>query len=532
MDPQTEEKNKHLLQHLSFKTEQKDKQLQELSELLSLKVVFSSLEESLNSSIYFYKSQLERADVQNTQLIRVLNTIETHLSLKIKELNEKLLKKTESEYYLKQEIAGFLIQLESEAELRKNIEESEKKTLNKLQENELEIFSLMAKHSYEKQKLYEDFLKEIENKDKIIEEKQKKIDDLEKSLNEKALQIEKCEIEETQEFVIPIVEEGLLKELSANSSKYMKKYAKLKEKNKRLVQSLEELLNDIEAKAPVYSAQKENYEQLVSSYNELSRKFDDYIKDHSMQNEVIENYSRNVKKQHEEITELNQKCTILSKEIYGLILENHNLSTGKENITFPLRNFENLIGENTELKIRLHKTDDELKHKASLISTKELEIKKLTESIENMKSSLTIANSRLDIIKNLESFKTFAIQEFHSSFYQSEIEQKQAMIEKYKKLYESSLAEVFELKLKYKESLNLSRGLHDSISKLHKEIITLKSENKPLPKPGFFLSAPSQKSSDIINDDQQKISELLQDKKAMNDNIISLQAEILNCKES
>ena len=532
MDANITSSNESVLRYLGFLVENRNDALHELADLSSSEQSHKSIEDSLQNSVYFYKTQLEKAEIQNKQLCLAIHQIEELCSLKINKLSEDLSKKIESEQILIQNSFHLQTQLEFEINLRKNAEESDKNNRLKLKATVLQFSKDTAKFIKEKQTIHEKYINDIEHLTQKLEQRQGEILELKECLSVKELKVEKYEFEDAK-IIVPLVDESVLSELSAKVNKYQIKYKSLKEQNKKLKDSIDQLLSEVEIKVPLLTSNNENYEKLLLRYNELSKNYESIKSFSDSNNENIEKCTASLKKQSTYILELNEKCSVLSKEVYNLMIENHNLQT-KDTSPLDCRYIEAFIKENTELKLKFRKLEDEFKSISLQFSSKDLTIKDLNEKIINNNKTIDSLHQRLGLVEKLDEYRNHSIINFQAENLKLEIEENKILSEKYKTLYELSLNEFSDLQNKYNESIDNQKKLNIENNELKKEIIKLQLSNCQK----SITSNPTERYtpialniSEYLEDYEKKLSEFLQDRKEANETIMNLQRENLNANQ-
>jgi hypothetical protein len=501
--------------------------IDEISEQLSLKRIYKSLEDSWNSSLHFYKSQLGIADTKNSQLIEALQTIEQSFTVRIKELSEIFEKKQDRETNLLKKIDLLSIQIEEEIKLRKNLEEDNNQISIRLKELDLKLYSNMTQSIFEKQKIYDDALIEFNVYRKKLDEKQKEIDELTTKINQTVLEPEKNEIEDDKDFNIPVVDDKLIRELSSKSQKYFYKYKRLKQEKAHLENLISGLLIDIETKGPIILSYKENHDKLLLNYNQLLKKFEEFKENTSAQSVNTEGTSETLKKQSKTISELKEKCVILSKEIRLLIIENHMLATGNNNNNNKFNSVESIIDENSDLKVKIKKYEDAIKKNLIFIENKDTEIKKLVSEINTLKESLSIANSRIDITNTIEIYGNDVISNYKLKKSELDTQRIQWELGKYKESYELCLKENLELKQKYFESLNRINLLRSEVSNLlqNAQNVSYNQTDHRMPQ-----EAPSpiihHKNPEFFKNYENKLKELTDQNCQANEKFLKLESEL------
>lgn len=534
MDPPSSSSNESSLRYLSFLVEHKHESLHEISDLSSTNQVYKSLEDSLNSSIYFYKSQLEKSDLQNTQLCQALHSVEALLTNKIKELIEELNKKIQTECISAASIARLNALIEYEIKLRHDTEYLHQQSEVKLRDLESQISLQFAAFVMEKQKMLENFSQKTGVLTRSLAEKQEKINTLEQIIAEKEVKVEKCEIQETSTLIIPVVEESSMIKNSAELSKSNSECERLKLENKGLITSISELLDDIEAKSSIFYTQKNNYEQLVISYNELARDFDEYKRLMMSQNETIESSVAASRIKSNCLSEMKEKYAILSNELHKLILENHKLVTGENTGANTSGNIENLITENAELKIKIRKADEESKLKSDLVNKKDLDLQRFKGELEKLNKTISELTSKSDILKKAENSRVSISESCLVEKLKLEINENKTLMQKYKRLYESLNEELFKTNCRLAESIEMIQSFNLSISSLKQEndylrlqgnkAVEIRPQAQEVPPQSFYLS-------ECVEEYEKKLAELIQDKKEANEFISSSQKELINCKQ-
>ena len=532
MDPQEPNCSDSSLRYLRNLIESRHGSLEEISSLASENHIYRALEESLNASVYFYKTQLEKADFQNIQLCQSLQAIENLLTGKVKELVVSLLKKSEAEMISDTNIAQLKAQVENEIKLRLLMEDLNKKLIIKVKELQFEITDSHTNSSLEKQELVDNFIFQTSALNRQILDKDKEIKDLHILLEERNKKLEHFELKETT-FLVPIAEERSITEMSESLAKHKKKYSLLKEKNKNVILSINGLLKDIEAKSPILIAQQDSYEQLVISYNEVARENDEFTIFKNTQSEIIERNSLALKRQSLYISEMTEKFAILTNELHKLSIENHKLSTGDTKLATSYEENEKRFIENSDLKMKISKLEEEHRTKSGLLILKDKEIIGLKKEIENLKKDLGELNIKCEILGQIKESSSIS-QNYQEQKLIIQIEQNTMLAQQYKHMYESCVQDISTLSIRINES-------NEHTNKLNLEKNYLLQENRKLSLLNSKVSEASQQLKDLqptytylnecLEENEKKISELLQDKKEFNEHIVKLQKELTLCKQ-
>ncbi|OMJ94823.1 hypothetical protein SteCoe_1842 [Stentor coeruleus] len=537
MDPQAISNADSSLRYLGFLLENQHVMEHEIAELASLKSVFKSLEDSLNSSVYFYKSQLEKADIQNKGLVESLNSIKGSLTNKIKDLTEKLMKSSESECFHKEKIERLSIQLEFERKQKQEISTLFKSSQEKIAEMELANSNSLTHFYLDKQKLLNEHLEEVKILTDTIKAKDKEIEELSKfkaQFDNHICQEEKADQGEIDIFY-PIADcENAIK-VSQNLLKLQNKFQRLEEENHKLHESISGLLDDIEYKVPLIHHQKLEFEKIAKAYETLKRDYQDCQTKQPLKDENIEKMKKELECTILENKELKSKITLLVKENYTIIRENHKLINKSDANISNFESFQSYIDKYSSIVQVNEKITEEKSALTNKIIASEAEIKKFKNIFENYEKEISLLKIRLGIYEKTQNSNLNFSSSFEKYVSNLELEKKTEELNFCKQKLEESLKESADLRVKLSDYSERYKNLTGKFENLSQELF--KAQTKTFTNP-FPLQTPQihnkpiEKHQECVLECEKKTAELLQDKAECVDLISNLQKEIISVKQA
>lgn len=192
----------------------------------------------------------------------------------------------------------------------------------------------------------------------------------------------------------PSVNDESLDYLTKRLYEYENKLKTAEEKNINLEYYLNELHSDLENRAPIIARQKQDYELLSRTYNDLLANYKKIMNDGKFEDQM----SSHDQESHRRIEKLKKEKKNLAIAIENCLIENHRSLTG--NVINPTGSYSNvyeLVQENSKLKVKIDeinkivaKLKEEIAENNRIVDTKDANLELLERNINNYRSRLEV----------------------------------------------------------------------------------------------------------------------------------------------
>lgn len=496
-----------------------------ISELKAFNETFTALESSLEESLKFYKTQLEKSENFNQNFASQIFSTFQCFNEALDRVSKDLIEKTEKEIMLLSQIQHLEVQLEGERDTVASLKGQEREFQLKFAKLEGKIAEDAAKYSSDKQNLFKIYLKNIEElSEKLKEKVEVKEKDL-KPFNEK--------IEHKKDF-FPVVNEDLLEKSLIDAHVFKEKYEKIQEMYNQLLQSSELLVQDIEEKSVEINFSRSNYENLLARYEKLSDEFYQYRQKHCSAKSEIEALNAKLSSNSELVSNLKSKISVMTIDMLNLVEENRKFMSKQYIDPKTTMKLIESVERSYSLSQDLHVLNAEKMKLRQDLDYEILKTKEMRIELESKNQIIETLESRLDILIHLTEYKSSTFALLNEELFKQELQEKVSNIAAYQEKIRSQTKQLDAQKMKNEALIEEIHNLNSLIHSQSQELFSLKI-SKPTP-PQIYSKPQDPQNKNLfqpaqIHSDTDNLRKILQDNLELTEKVQGLNLALMKMQE-